>query len=100
MQQRDSSQDPHVSRGPAQPDGGLQQNQPMGAGGRGISVDEHLEEVQQQAGLDTPYGDRASGQESGTLRSDGGASPSGDEPRGDVGTAQGETPGKVAGTQF
>jgi len=99
MQERDSSQDPRVSRGPAQPDGGVQ-NEPIGPGGRGVSTGEDLDEVQQQAGLDAPYGSRAADREHGTLRSDGGASASGDERRGDVGTAQGETPGKVAGTQF
>ena len=67
MQERDSSQDPRVSRGPAQPDGGVQ-NEPIGPGGRGVSTGEDLDEVQQQAGLDAPYGSRAADREHGTLR--------------------------------
>jgi hypothetical protein len=99
MQDRDSSQDPRVSRGPNQPDGGVASDR-IGSGGRGVSAGENLDEVQQQPGLDAPYGSRATNEETDTLSAGRGSSTSTSETHGDVGTAQGETPGKVAGTQF
>ena len=99
MQQRDPAHDERVSRGPAEPDGGVPETE-VGPGGRGVAAGEHLEEVEQQAGLDAPYGNRTAGQESATI-DHGQTAPVGEHDRpGDVGSAQGETPGKVAGTQF
>ena len=99
MQQRDPAHDQRVSRGPAEPDGGIPDSD-IGAGGRGVAAGEHLDEVEQQAGLDAPYGTRTTGEEGDTIER-GRAAPMAQHDRpGDVGSAQGETPGKVAGTQF
>jgi hypothetical protein len=100
MQQRDPAHDERVSRGPAESDGGVSGAE-VGPGGRGVGqYGEHLNDLEQQAGLDAPYGDRTTGQEQTTLEP-GQPAPAAEHDRpGDVGSAQGETPGKVAGTQF
>jgi hypothetical protein len=62
MQHRDPAQDERVSRGPAEPDGGVPEAQ-FGPGGRGIDTDEDLEQVDQQPGLDAPYESRPAAHE-------------------------------------
>jgi hypothetical protein len=62
MQQRDPADDERVSRGPAEPDGGVPEAE-VGPGGRGIDADEDLEQVDQQPGLDAPYGSQPGGQQ-------------------------------------
>jgi hypothetical protein len=65
-----------------------------------VVAGEHVDQVEQQPGLDAPYGTRTAGQEGDTIER-GQAAPMGEHDRpGDVGSAQGETPGKVTGTQF
>ena len=103
---RDAERDERVSRGPAEPDGGVDESStaPLGArsgigpGGRGVIADEGLQEVEQAPGLDAQYGSRSSHDEQATLRPDKPAA-AGDS-GGTVGSGQGETPGKVTGTQF
>jgi hypothetical protein len=62
MQQRDPAQDERVSRGPAEPDGGVPETE-VGPGGRGVDADENLAEVDQQPGLDAPYGNQPAAQQ-------------------------------------
>jgi hypothetical protein len=99
MQDRDPSQDERVSRGPAEPDGGVSEER-LGPGGRGAAAGEQLEPLEQQAGLDAPYGSRTADQESGAIDQGKGKPAAQQRQPGDVGSGQGETPGKVAGTQL
>jgi hypothetical protein len=57
MQHRDPAHDERVSRGPAEPDGGIPESE-FGPGGRGIDADEDVENMDQQPGLDAPYGNQ------------------------------------------
>jgi hypothetical protein len=102
---RRSERDERVSRGPAEPDGGVDQGASVplagaggiGPGGRGVIADEELRDVAQEPGLDAPYGSRSSSEEQATLRPD---TPVGADSGGTVGSGREETPGKVIGTQF
>ena len=108
MQQREPGQDERVARGPAEPDGGVGEKGAIPLGGasglsRGVVSSEELGEAQQQPGLDTAYGTRASGEEQPAVEHEhtpGPGAPKAEERPGTVGSAQGETPGKVAGTQL
>jgi hypothetical protein len=62
MQQRDPAHDERVNRGPAEPDGGIPESE-FGPGGRGIDANEDVENVDQQPGLDAPYGSRPAAHE-------------------------------------
>jgi hypothetical protein len=70
------------------------------AGGRGAAAGEQLEPLEQQAGLDAPYGSRTADQESGAIDQGKGKPAAQQRQPGEVGSGQGETPGKVAGTQL
>ena len=109
MQQREPGQDERVARGPAEPDGGVSDKAAVPLGGasglsRGVVSNEDLGQAEQQPGLDAPYGTRTSTEEQAALEHEPGPRPAApgpaDQRPGTVGSGQGETPGKIAGTQL
>ena len=100
-------EDQRVSRGPAEPDGGVPENarvplaseRGVGGGGRGVIAQEGLEGLPQQPGLDVPYGTVQTGaaEASGATARKAGepteAEPADDTP-GTVGSAQARRPAR------